>query len=250
MKKPLKVTLISVRTVLAAGAAVCGLILAKIFKPNELFVSGYEVKGVDVSSYQGIIDWDKLSRQDISFAYIKATEGSSWTDERFSYNFNESKNAGIIAGAYHFFSFDSSGAEQAEHFIDTVPVSDKALPPAIDLEFYGSYFDKPPKKEKVLKELRSMADKLEEHYGVKPVIYTTGKAFSNYIEDTEFEDYSTWTRQVYVPFAKADSWDIWQYSDTAELDGYNGDEKCIDMNVFNGTKEQFDKYCEENAQKE
>lgn len=248
MKKPLKITLISAGAVLITGIALAGLTLVKLIHPNELLVGKYEVRGVDVSSYQGKIDWQTLSSQDISFAYIKATEGSSWTDDRFEYNFSEARKAGLKAGAYHFFSFDSSGASQAEHFIDTVDVTSDALPPAIDLEFYGKYFDARPDMEKVLTELRAMADALEEHYGVRPVIYTTGKAFDLYIKGTEFEDHSIWTRQVYVPFAKAEKWDFWQYSDTKKLGGYDGDEQYIDMNVFNGTKEDFEKYCNENAQ--
>ena len=80
----------------------------------------YPVRGVDVSKYQGEIDWPVLAEQEISFAFIKATEGSSHVDARFAYNYEEARKTGLRVGAYHFFSFDSGGDTQAENFIRNV----------------------------------------------------------------------------------------------------------------------------------
>ena len=87
---------------------------------NGFSADKYPVKGVDVSSYQGEINWEILSEQNISFAFIKATEGSSLVDKNFAYNFEEAKKTSIAVGAYHFFSYDSKGETQAENFINTV----------------------------------------------------------------------------------------------------------------------------------
>ena len=96
---------------------------------NYPSVEKYPVRGVDVSAYQGEIDWDTLALQGISFAYIKATEGSSFVDKCFDYNYAQAKKTGLRVGAYHFFSFDSGGDTQAENFIATVEPCENMLPP-------------------------------------------------------------------------------------------------------------------------
>ena len=109
----------------------------------------YPVRGVDVSKYQGEIDWPVLAEQEISFAFIKATEGSSHVDARFAYNYEEARKTGLRVGAYHFFSFDSGGDTQAENFIRNVEAFEGMLPPVIDLEFYGDKAENPPGREEV-----------------------------------------------------------------------------------------------------
>lgn len=82
---------------------ICGvLILTNKGVLNLLVSRNYPVQGVDVSHYQGKIDWEKFREQQVVFAFIKATEGSSHTDEYFADNWENAKTAGIVAGAYHF----------------------------------------------------------------------------------------------------------------------------------------------------
>ena len=81
----------------------------------------FPIRGVDVSHYQGEIDWSVLSENDIEFAYIKATEGSTYVDDCFEYNFNSALDTDLFVGAYHFFSLESDGTLQAGHFIRNVP---------------------------------------------------------------------------------------------------------------------------------
>ena len=106
-------------------------------KFNNPSSKDYPVRGVDVSEYQGEIDWEKLSNQNIDFAYIKATEGSSYTDERFQYNYQNAITTNLKIGAYHFFSFDSDAISQSENYIKNVPKDMNLLPPVVDIEFYG-----------------------------------------------------------------------------------------------------------------
>ena len=183
MNKKLKKAL-AVLSVLLSLILVCALLAYfKIIHPNKLFSAGYEVRGVDVSAYQGDINWAVLASQDIDFAYIKATEGSGYTDEKFPYNFSEAKKYGLRVGGYHFFSYDSPGKTQAENFISAVPKEEGSLPPVIDLEFYDEYEKRStPERDKVLPELADLALMLEEHYGVRPVIYVTRKSYRLYIK--------------------------------------------------------------------
>ncbi len=111
--------------------------------PTRLIAKGYPVQGIDVSHYQGQIDWQQMREQGIGFAYIKATEGSFYVDECYKQNMTDAEKAGIAAGAYHFFSFDSPGETQAEHFIQTVG-GDGTLIPVVDVEYYGNKCQNPP----------------------------------------------------------------------------------------------------------
>lgn len=198
----------------------------------------YPVRGVDVSHYQGKIDWDVIAQQDITFAFIKATEGSGTVDECFADNWEASRNAGLYTGAYHFFSFDSGGDTQAENFIQTVPVQTDALPPVIDLEYYRS--ENLPTTETVRENLQIMLDALTRHYGKTPIIYTTNQCYEEYLKGTDM-DYILWIRSVFTPPSSKlePEWSFWQYNPRGLLDGYEGDEQFIDLNAYCGTMEEF-----------
>lgn len=200
----------------------------------------YPVRGVDVSSYQGEIDWKTLSEQDIQFAFIKATEGSSFVDPNFSENYSNAQSTKLRIGAYHFFSYDSSGKAQAENFIKAVPISDNMLPPVVDVEFYGDKEQNLPDTKNVDKELKAFLQEVERHYKIKPIIYATGKSYDMFISG-KYNSYNIWIRNILSSPSLSDgkAWTFWQYTDRAVLNGYNGSEKFIDMNVFNGSKEDF-----------
>ncbi len=202
----------------------------------------YPVNGVDVSAYQGQVDWDTLSSQDIDFAYIKATEGSTFKDSCFEYNWKEAGETDLRIGAYHFFSFESSGEKQAANFIDSVDAIPMMLPPVIDVEYYGKYQNEDDiDVVEIRAELRNMINILKEEYGVNPVLYVSEETY-NTIVAQEFSDCDIWYRSVYGKIDGELDWTFWQYSNRHRLNGYEGEEPFIDMNVFYGTKEEFESY--------
>jgi len=221
-------------------AVILPLVYTGIVRLNRPSEEKYPVRGVDVSYYQGDIDWNVLAGQDIDFAFIKATEGSAHTDPKFAENWKNAAQTGLYIGAYHFFSYDSSGAAQAENFINTVTPTENILPPAVDIEFYGDKNKNPPSREETRVILDELLEKLETHYGRKPIIYATGKSYKLYISGG-YVDYPIWIRDVYLTPSLPDnrSWTFWQFSNKEKLDGYNGEEKYIDMNVFCGSEEEF-----------
>ena len=223
----------SVITVICITAA--ALLYFGITQINHPPKDKYPIRGVDVSEYQGDIDWSVLSNQDIDFAFIKATEGSSYTDEHFYENWENATKTDLRIGAYHFFSLESSGKSQAEHFCDTVQGVPNMLPPVVDVEPYGAYKDI---TEKDVSELTDWLTVTEEYYGIKPIIYTTSKWYNKQIKDS-FPNYDIWIRSVYSKPNKDIEWTFWQYSNRMNLDGYDGEEKYIDMNVFCGSAEEF-----------
>lgn len=227
----------------ASSIGVLGILAVLIFNgvlwPARLFAASYPVRGIDISSYQGDVDWDVLASQDIDFAYIKATEGSKSTDSRFAANWAGAARTDLLIGAYHFVSFESSGEAQAAHVIETVPAG-AALPIALDLEYYGDFFAHPPTRAQVDAILGPLLRLLEEHYGAPPVIYATSSAYDRYLSGG-YPDNPIWIRSIVLPATLEDGrdWAIWQYSDHDRLKGYVGVEQYIDMNVFDGTREEL-----------
>lgn len=219
------------------------LFLFKIIKLNTPSPNEYPVWGVDVSEYQGSIDWNILKEQGVQFAFIKATEGSSYIDTYFSANVSGAKLAGIPFGAYHFFSFDSSAETQAALFIETIGYHEGMIMPVIDIELYGEKKTNAPPAEAVLDELDTFVNIIYEHYGHFPLIYTTQRSFDLYIA-YNFPECPIWIRDVYFVPALSDgrAWTFWQYSDRGVLNGYDGIEKHIDMNVFRGQVDELNKY--------
>ena len=240
MKKGIKRLIITL-VVLVLVVAIAFSSVFVLAKTKTIFINRWFVNeknstiGVDVSSYQADIDMNKLKEQNIRFIYIKATEGSSARDDRFTENWANASKAGLLSGAYHFFSFDSEGKTQAENFIKTVGTDIKGrLLPAVDIEYYGDKEKNPPAKEDVIRELRVWLETIEKEYGVKPMIYTEPKINEKYLKGT-FDAYPKWLRSVYYPlwFEAGDDWNIWQYSDRGELEGYDDSQRFIDLNVLN-----------------
>lgn len=225
------------------------LILSKAVNFNRYIAAGYELCGIDVSHYQGDIDWQRLGNEKIDFAFIKATEGSSYVDEKFAENWRAAEQTDLYIGAYHFFSFDSEGRIQADWYIQTVGELSGRLAPVVDVEYYGDKEANPPSKEQVTVQLKDFLNALEEHYLIKPIIYTTYTVYHRYIED-EFQEYPLWIRNVYYSpdIDLNGKWQFWQYTDRAVLEGYEGTEKYIDLNVFRGSEEELRVYMVPDAE--
>ena len=225
----------------AAALAALGLLRWRglILLPHEAAPEQWEVFGVDVSSYQGEVDWAALAAQGVDFAFIKATEGSLLQDRRFAANWAGAAEAGVRAGAYHFLSYDSPGQTQADNFIAAVPVTEGALPPVVDIEFYGEYLDQPPDRAHVRSILDPLLERLEAHYGVKPILYVTYRSYYRYIAGGGYGDYPIWCSSPTI-FPLVPGWDFWQYSHSARLEGYDGAQDRIDLNIFRGSRAEFE----------
>ncbi len=245
MHKTRRIVLVCIPAALLTCAAVLGLLFYfGVLQCNNPSTETYPVRGVDVSSYQGEIDWPVLAAQDIRFAFIKATEGSSAVDPCFTRNLAGALKTDLRIGAYHFFSYDSPGETQADNFIAAVPVWDGMLPPVVDVEFYGDKEKNPPDKAAVQAELTDLLARLEAHYGLKPILYATEKSYALYI-DGALDAYDLWIRSVFRSPRLPENrrWTFWQYSNRKRLAGYSGRESYIDMNLFYGSPEQFEQYA-------
>lgn len=192
------------------------------------------VHGVDVSRWQGDIDWVKLRNQGANFAYIKATDGGDHLDPMFRKNWRGAAEAGLRHGAYHFFYWCRPASQQADWFIRNVPKVPGALPPVIDVEWnHLSNCKKRPSRATVLEKMQVFMDRLEAHYGQRPVIYTAPDFYRDNLRGA-FQDYPFWLRAVAQHPSKVypgRKWLFWQYSGSGLSHGVSGR---IDLNVFHG----------------
>ncbi|MDG4852157.1 MULTISPECIES: GH25 family lysozyme [unclassified Mesorhizobium] len=197
------------------------------------------VHGVDVSRWQGNINWQKLRAQGANFAYIKATDGGDHLDPMFMKNWRGADAAGLKRGAYHFFYWCRTAGEQADWFIRNVPRVQGALPPVIDVEWNGeSSCKRRPSRQKVLEKMQVFMDKLERHYGQRPIIYTSPDFYRDNLRGA-FLDYPFWLRAVAAHPSKVypgRNWLFWQYSGSGLSHGVSGR---IDLNVFHGDERQW-----------
>lgn len=198
----------------------------------------YYVHGIDVSRYQGKIDWEKVAKVDyngvkVSFAFIKATEGITLVDSYFQRNWRETKNSGIIRGAYHYFKPDKSGIWQARFFLQTVKMEAGDLPAVIDVEEAMGL-----SRDELIPNIQDFLDEVEKKTKVKPIIYTGYQFYKEHLKG-EFDDYPLWIAHYYQPRLKLNKethWDFWQHADNARIDGIKHK---VDMNVFSGEEEDL-----------
>lgn len=199
------------------------------------YPEGYDIHGIDVSHYQGDIDWELLRNRGtiddcpIRFVMIKATEGASAIDDRFEHNFFQAREYGFTRGAYHFFSQQSSPTEQAWFFINHVNLEEGDLPPVLDVEQKPRNQTKEQFRENVLTWLRIV----ENHYEVKPILYTYYKFKMEYLNDSVFNQYPYWIAHYYVDSVEyRGQWKFWQHTDAGRLPGIKGP---VDLDIYNGS---------------
>lgn len=202
----------------------------------------HAVHGVDVSRWQGEIDWAALRQHGANFVYIKATDGGDHLDPMFRKNWRDAKAAGLKRGAYHFFYWCRVASQQADWFIRNVPKDPDALPPVIDVEWNGdSSCKRRPSRKQVLEKMQVFMDKLERHYGKRPVIYTAPDFYADNLKGA-FTDYPFWLRAVAQHPSKVypgRQWVFWQYSGSGLSQGVNGK---IDLNVFHGNENEWHRW--------
>lgn len=196
----------------------------------------YTVFGIDVSSHQDEIDWEKVEEDGIEFAYIKATEGIDFVDKRYKTNYLKAKENGILVGAYHFFRFGTSGKEQAQNFINQVSIENLDLPPVLDVERHGNYLSF-SKVDQIRIEIKNYLNEIEKNYFIKPIIYTNIEGYQDYIKG-HFDDYEIWICRI-CSEPDNNHWTFWQYSHKGKVDGIDGK---VDLNTFNGDIEDFIEY--------
>ena len=198
------------------------------------YPEGYRIYGIDVSRYQGTINWNRLrnaliDRLPIRFVIIKSTEGDSHIDTKFRDNFSNAKEHGFIRGVYHFWSNKSSARRQAYFFLAMVHLQPGDLPPVLDVEHKPKNISTEEFQQNILTWLHIVEDR----YHVKPIIYTYYKFKDQYLSDSRFDDYPYWIAHYYVhQMEYQGAWKFWQHTDAGRLPGIKG---YVDLDIYNGS---------------
>lgn len=201
--------------------------------------ANYSIHGIDVSRYQKEISWAdvkemKVKNVAVGFAFIKATEGFDITDEQFEENIRAARQAGIPAGAYHYFIPSESGKMQAQHFLETVDLKKGDLPPVLDIETVSgaSVAD-------LQQRVADWLDMVQKKYKALPVIYTNADFYKTFLAG-RFDKYPLWVAH-YLAKEKPRtdrSWLFWQHNENATVSGIA---TRVDFDVFNGDSTAFQK---------
>jgi GH25 family lysozyme M1 (1,4-beta-N-acetylmuramidase) len=223
----------------------------KVFNPPDQ----YPIRGVDISRFEGEIDWLRVSKLGISFAYIRAT-GPVSVDGAFSKHWEQTQRYHISHGAYHVFSYCQPVAAQFDLITRTIPAEADALPIAIDFEKYPPGIMNTESEcatklsdDKLRDSAIELAEQIQSRYGKVPVIYGASAVLSRVLDD-RFNRYMIWL----ASYTRGDAshhedlglrgnnpWTLWQYTGTATVDGIGMN---VDLNVFFGTHKQFELFKE------
>ena len=188
--------------------------------------------GIDVSQFQGTIDWEQAKAVDdglpLTFVFVRATAGNDKKDHQFDTNWQKAKEHNFIRGAYHYYRPNENSIEQATNFIKTVALNKGDLPPVLDIE----QLPKDQSMDSLKKGLKRWLDRVETHYGIRPIIYSGEKYYTDFLKK-EFSDYTFWVANYndWVGTIKED-WAFWQFTEKAAIPGIS---ERVDLNIYNGT---------------
>ena len=171
------------------------------------------VWGIDISHHQRRIDWDVLAKENKpEFIFLKCSEGKTHQDTKYKEYRKEAKKRGILTGAYHFFSYQSSGKDQAENFIRNAGLQKGDLFPVLDIEYKRNR----PSNSVIRKEVKEFCKVIKAKYGVNPIIYCEDDYYTNILKQ-DFEGFNYWISNLYRE-PKTD-YVFWQYTERGEVKG-------------------------------
>jgi lysozyme len=199
----------------------------------------YPLRGIDVSHYQGTIDWPAVASDDVAFAYIKATEGVESRDPQFARNWRGAQRAGVRVGAYHYFIFCRSGRAQAHNFLAATPRQASTLPPAVDLEMGNACLARLTGA-RIRRELDEYLAVVEARYREHAVLYVTPAFYATYGDFLPRRQ--MWRRSILSKPAAHTSWAFWQYRSRGRVAGIQG---LVDLSVFNARRGGFSRVASE-----
>ena len=203
--------------------------------PWELAKS-YEVRGLDLSHWNGRVIYDGLDSLD--FVFLKVSEGDNRVDDTFEQHYKAFRERDIPVGAYHFFRFDVDGKDQARHFIRQLDGLRLQLPLVIDVEQHGNRY---VEHTKVRKRLHAFMKELKKHSKHKPIIYTNGDGYRDFIAD-DFDEHTLWLSSTNTWRPAMMNCTFWQFNIDADLMAIT---HRADLNVFRGSREEWEEYLQE-----
>lgn len=185
-------------------------------------------RGIDVSRWQGNVNWAQVRGAGVSYAFIKASEGSRGRDPRFAANWQGARQVGIRRGAYHFFRPEINPLVQAETFVRQFGGDVGELPPVLDVEVNPGL-----PRQQFTQAVRLWLQRVQQLTGQKPMIYTSASFWdANTTRPGWVNQYPLWVAQWDTDKPTLPSgWSsasIWQFSSRGRVPGIEGD---VDLNL-------------------
>ena len=182
-------------------------------------INTHYVEGIDVSHYQGNINWCVVCRYErISYVYIKATEGADLIDDCYERNLRGARQQGLSVGSYHFYRPNVPWQQQFNNMVAVVKTHEQDLVPIIDIEHAGR------NEERFIADLTAFIHQVESHYGKKPMLYTYQNFYNKHFVG-RFTSYP-WMIASYKETAPMLNdqlnYIIWQYSSSSRVQGIGG----------------------------
>jgi lysozyme len=207
--------------------------LAQVSQEMAVCADGPTVYGIDVSRYQGDINWDLVAGHGVKYAFIQISRSLTDIDAKFPYNWRRAKEVGILRGAYQRFRPGQDVIGQADLFLQKLgPYEPGDLPPVLDVEDADGL-----SPSEIAARVRQWIDHVEPRLGIRPIIYTGYYFWRDSVGGADFSQYPLWIANYsatcpLVPPAWT-RWTIHQYSSTAMIPGITAN--TVDVNRFNGT---------------
>ena len=187
-----------------------------------LAIPASRAQGIDVSKYQGKINWTKVAKtKKVKFVYIRATEGASIRDPYYKTNLAAARKAGILVGSYHVYSSKTTAYQQFDNFKSLVDKKNQDLIPVLDIEGHHSGRLYMARVDKLL-------ELMEKEYGSKPMIYTSEKVYLEHFAGKKYSKYHIFVAKY--EGNPAVRYTLWQHSRTGLVKGIAGD---VDLDKFN-----------------
>ena len=191
----------------------------------------YGIHGIDVSRHNDHIDWARVRQMEaegvrLQFVFIKATEGATLADKHFDKNWREARKTAMRRGAYHFYHPTRDPLKQANNFIKHVELGPGDFAPVVDFEVINGQSD-----ETIIDGLRLWLETVEEHYKIRPIIYTNGNLYKRYVKGN-LDEYPLWIADYstkHLGSYNADKLYLWQHNQSGWVQGIRGR---VDFNVF------------------
>ncbi len=193
--------------------------------------------GIDVSEYQGKINFPGLQLQlenhRVEFVFIRASMGADGVDKMLRKNWDGFSNMPVKRGAYHYYRPNENSTRQAQNFIKAVSLQPGDLVPVLDIEKHATI----QTRDKLREGLKNWLRIVEEHYGVKPMIYTGDRFFWEVLHNEGFDQYPIWVANYnLIMEPETENWLIWQFTEKGTLPGIRGK---VDLNILRGGSEQL-----------
>lgn len=192
---------------------------------------GPTIPGIDVSYYQNTIDWRRVRKSGVLFAFIRVSDGATFADPMFATNWNAARPTGVYRGAYQYFRPDENATAQADLLIAAIRRDPGELPPVIDVETAGG-----KSAAQIARAIKVWVERVREKLGVEPIIYTGPDFWKTSVDNADLTSQPLWIAHYTgacptIP-APWRTWTFWQYTERGEVPGITGP---VDLNVFAGT---------------